>query len=163
MATKLSDQAAAPEAQLRSFNARLDPKQQKLFRSIRSALRKRFPMAHEIAYDYTRFFVLGYSPTDRGIDSVVSVAARPDRVELYFNHGPQIPDPKKLLKGSGKMTRFIPLESARQLSTPDVKGFIAAAISLSKIPFPKSKGTLIIKTNKTAIPKKKRTRSTSRT
>ncbi len=144
-----------PEAQLRSFNDRFDPKHQKLIRSIRTAVRKRFPTANELAYDYSSFFVIGYSPTEQGIDAVVSIAARADRVELYFNHGPQLPDPKKLLLGSGKQTRFIRLDAARQLSHPDVKGFIAAAVDLASIPLPsKGKGSLIIKTNKTAAAKK---------
>jgi quercetin dioxygenase-like cupin family protein len=53
----------APEAQLRSYIDRLDPKNQKLVRAVRASVRKRFPTANELAYDYTRFFVIGYSPT----------------------------------------------------------------------------------------------------
>ena len=147
---------ATPEAQLRSFNDRFAPKHQTFIRSIRAALRKRFPTANELAYDYKTFIVIAYSPTEQGIDAPVSVAARADRVELYFNHGPKFSDPKKLLQGSGKLTRFIRLESARQLADPDVKGFIAAAIDHSTVPLPsKGKGSLIIKTNKTAAAKKR--------
>jgi hypothetical protein len=138
-----------PEAQLRSFNERFDPTHQKFVRSIRAAVRKRFPTANELAYDYTKFFVIAYSPTDRGIDGIVSIAARADGVDLYFTHGPQLPDPRKLLRGSGKQTRFIRLEGARQLSHPDVKALIAAAVDKASVPFPSSgKGKLIIKTNK---------------
>ena len=154
--------SSTPEAQLRSFSARLSVKQQRLVSSVRSALRRRFPTCNEIAYDYSSFFVIGYSPTDRGIDSIVSIAARADRVELYFNHGPELPDPKKLLKGSGKLTRFIQLDSARQLANTDVKRFIAGSVELSSIPLPsKGKGTLIIKTNKSGASKKKKSRRAS--
>jgi hypothetical protein len=143
------------EAQLQSFNDRFDPKHRTFIRSIRAALRKRFPTANELAYDYSSFFVIAYSPTDRGIDALVSIAARADRVDLYFSHGPQLPDPKRLLRGTGKEVRFIPLESAKQLADPDVKAFIAAAIELASVPLPtKGKGGLIIKTNKTAGAKK---------
>jgi hypothetical protein len=145
-----------PEAQLRSFNDRFDPKHQKFIRSIRAALRKRFPTANELAYDYSTFFVIAYSPTEQGIEAITSIAARADRVDLYFNHGPQLPDPKKLLLGSGKQTRFIRLESARQLAQPDVEAFIAAAIDLAGVPLPsKGKGSLIIKTNKMIAAKKR--------
>jgi hypothetical protein len=140
----------APEAQLRSFNDRFDPKHQKFVRSVRAAMRKRFPTATELAYDYSTFFVIAYSPTERGIDAPVSIAARADGVDLYFNKGPQLPDPKKLLLGSGKQTRFIRLETAKQLGHPDVEAFIAAAIDRASISLPSSgKGNLIIKTNKT--------------
>lgn len=157
MKAKPNSRNLAPEAQLRAFNGRFDPKHQKLIRSIRTAARKRFPTTNELAYDYSSFFVISYSPTDRGIDAIVSIAARADRVELYFNHGPQLPDPKKLLRGSGKQTRFVRLESARQVTHPDVEAFIAAAIDLAKVPLAaKGKGSLVIKTNKTVTAKKRR-------
>jgi hypothetical protein len=144
----------APEAQLRSFNGRFDPKQQKLIRSIRTAVRRRFPTANELAYDYSSFFLISYSSTDKPYDAIVSIAARADRVELYFSRGPQLPDPKKLLLGSGKQTRFIRLKSAKDLADPDVEAFIAAAVDRASVPMPsKGKGALIIKTNKMTSPK----------
>ena len=152
----IDSEKPTPEAQLRSFNDRFDPTHQKFIRSVRAAVRKRFPTANELAYDYSSFFVLAYSPTDRGIDAIVSIAARADRVELYFNHGPQLPDPKKLLLGSGKQTRFVRLEAASQLAHPDVEAFLAAAIDQASVPLPsKGKGSLIIKTNKTVAAKKR--------
>ena len=156
MKATIDSAKSSPEAQLQSFNDRFDPKHQKFVRSIRAALRKRLPTANELAYDYSTFFVISYAPNEQGIDGAVSIAARADRVELYFNHGPQLPDPKKLLLGSGKLTRFIRLESAKQLAHPDVEAFIAGAIELARVPYPsKGKGSLIIKTNKTAAAKKK--------
>lgn len=155
MKAKTESKMPTPEAQLRSFNDRYDPKHQKFVRSVRAALRKRFPTANELAYDYSKFFVIAYSPTDKGIDAPVSFAARPDGVELYFNHGPKLPDPKKLLKGSGKQTRFIRLEAVKQLADSDVEAFITGALDLASVPLPtKGKGSLIIKTNKTVAAKK---------
>ncbi len=156
MAAKIDNGTLSPEAQLRSLNDRFDPKQQKFVRSVRTALRRRFPTANELAYDYSTHVVISYSPTDRGIDGIVSIAARADGVDLYFNHGPQLPDPKKLLLGAGKQTRYVRLETARQLAHPDVEAFVAAAIKLSSTPLPsKGKGSLIIKTNRTAAVKKR--------
>jgi Domain of unknown function (DU1801) len=145
-----------PEAQLRSFNDRFNPEHQKFIRSVRAAVRKRLPTANELAYDYSSFFVIAYSPTDRGIDAIVSIAARANGVDLYFNDGPQLPDPKKLLLGSGKQTRFVRVEAAKQLADPDVEAFIAAAIDHASVPLPsKGKGSLIIKTNKTVAAKER--------
>jgi hypothetical protein len=139
----------SPEAQLRSFIGRLDAQRQKEIRAVRLALRKRLPSANELAYDYSSFVVVAYSATDRAIDAILSFAGRPDGVDLYLNHGPQLPDPKKLLRGSGKQTRFIRLESARQLALPEVEALIAAAIDLANVPLaPRGRGALIIKTNK---------------
>ncbi len=156
MAVKPDSNNLTPQAQLRSFIDRFDPKDQKLIRSVRAAVRKRFPTANELAYDYSTFFVIAYSPTEQGIEAPVSIAARADRVDLYFNHGPKLADPKKLLLGSGKQTRFVQLETARQLAHPDVEAFIAGAIDLAGVPMPsKGKGSLIIKTNKRAAAKKR--------
>lgn len=161
MAFKNDEGAPTPEAQLQSFNDRFDPEHQKLIKAVRAALRKRLPTANELAYDYSRFFVISYSPTEHGIDGIVSLSARADVVELYFNHGPQLPDPKKLLKGSGKQTRFIQIESAKQLASPDVEGFISGAIALSAAPLPAAgKGVLIIKTNKTGAASKSASKPT---
>ena len=156
MAQKIDSGEPAPEAQLLSFYERFDPKHQKFIRSVQAALRKRLPTANELAYDYSSFFVIAYSPTDRGIDAAVSIAARANGVDLYFNNGPQLPDPRKLLLGSGKQTRFVRVEAASQLKDPDVEAFIAAAIAHASIPLPsKGKGSLIIKTNKTLAAKKR--------
>ena len=97
-------------------------------------------------YDYGTFFVIGYSPTDRPTDGIVSIAARPDGVRLYLMQGPQLPDPKKLLLGSGKQARFIRVEAARQLAHPDVEALIAAAIDQASVPLPsKGRGRLVIR------------------
>ncbi len=60
-----------PEAQLRSLIEKFDPKDQRLIRSVRSAVRKRLPTANELVYDYGNSLVIGYSPTEgrRRVDS----------------------------------------------------------------------------------------------
>ena len=135
-----------PEAQLRSFIDRFDPKEQKLIRAVRAAVRKRFPTANELAYDYNHSVVIGYSPTDHGIDGIVAISARADGVALFFNQGPELPDPKKILLGSGKQTRFIRVDAVGRLAHPDVKAMIAAAIDHARVPLPsKGKGKLLIR------------------
>ena len=148
MTTKPDDEAPSPEAELRSFIDRFDPKEQKLFRSVRAAVRKRFPTANELAYEYPDSVVISYSPTERGIEGIVTIAARADGVFLYLSHGPQLPDPKKLLQGSGKQVRFIPVEAVRRLEHPDVKALIAAAIDRATVPLPsKGEGKLVIQSS----------------
>lgn len=145
MAVKADSKTVAPEAQLRSFINRFDPKDQKLIRAVRSAVRKRFPTANELAYDYTSHVVISYSPTEHAIDAIVAIDARPEGVRLYLM-GPKLPDLKKLLMGSGKQVRFVHLETARKLAHPDVEALIAAAIAQAKVPFPsKGKGKLLMR------------------
>jgi hypothetical protein len=139
----------SPDAQLRALIGKFGAEDQRLIRAVRSALRKRLPTTNELIYDYGTFFVVGYSPSENGIESVVSFAARPDGVRLYFLNGPQLPDPKKLLSGSAKQVRYIPVEAASRLKHPDVEALIAAAIAKSKIRLPsKGTGKLITKTSR---------------
>ena len=157
MTVKPDTRKLTPEAQLRAYIDKLDPKNQKLFRSVRAAVRKRFPTANELAYDYNRFFVIGYSPTDRGIDSIVAIRASATGVSLYFSQGPQLPDPKRILRGSGKQTRFVQVEDASQLTHPDVEALIAATIDQARVPLPsEGKGSLIIKSDGAKKPPRRR-------
>jgi len=139
---------AKPEAELGALIDRLGPKEQKLFREVRAAIRRRLPTTNELGYDYTTFVVTSYSATDRAIDATLALAGRPNGVQLYLVNGPRLSDPKKLLRGSGKATRYIALESASQLSNPDVRALVDAAIELTPVPLAvKGKGALIMKTN----------------
>jgi hypothetical protein len=137
---------ASAEALLCSFIEKFEPKDQRLIRAVRSAVRKRFPTANELVWDNYNFFVIGYSPTERPTDSIVSIAARANGVGLCFIHGAGLPDPKKLLLGTGKQTRFLRVESARLLTDPDVEALIAAAIERAKTPLRTSgRGRLLIR------------------
>ncbi|HXH94437.1 MAG TPA: hypothetical protein VNN25_22865, partial [Thermoanaerobaculia bacterium] len=70
---------------------------------------------------------------------------------LYFSQGPRLHDPKRILLGSGKQTRFIQVEAASQLAHPDVEAFIADTIEQARIPLPlEGKGSLIIKSSAAA-------------
>ena len=107
---------------------------------------KRFPTANELVWDDYNFFVIGYSPTERPTDSIVSIAARANGVGLCFIQGAALPDPQKLLLGSGKQTRFIRVESASVLAHPAVESLVAAAIDRANTPLPLTgRGKLIIR------------------
>jgi hypothetical protein len=135
-----------PEAQLRGFIDKFDPDNRELIRTVRKALRKRFSTAFELAYDNYNFFVLGYSPTERPSDAVISMAAGANGVGLCFLHGAKLPDPKKVLLGSGSQTRFIRLPSVEALARPEVKALLAAAVDRSRTPFRTTgRPTLIIR------------------
>lgn len=146
MAAKSVNEKLTPEYQLKSFIDKWKPEEQKLIRSVRAALRKQFPTANELAYDYGRSIVISYSPTENGIDGIVAISLRDTGLSLFFNQGPTLPDPKKILKGSGKQTRYISIESARDLTQPDVKAMIAAAIEHALMPLAtEGKGKLMIR------------------
>jgi hypothetical protein len=104
---------ASAERQLRQFVARFGPTHQTLIRAVRKALRQRWPTAYELAYDNYNFFVIGYSPTERPSDAIVSLTAGANGVGLCFLHGATLRDPKGILLGSGNQTRFIRLAQSK--------------------------------------------------
>ena|SRR5215510_14424675 len=124
-----------PEGQLKAFIQKFDPRHRALIRSVRRALQKQLPTANELVYDNYNFFVIGYSPTERPSDAIVSIAAGANGVGLCFIRGASLPDPKQVLLGSGKQTRFIRLPSAEVLARAEVRALFAAAVGQSQAPF----------------------------
>jgi hypothetical protein len=138
--------AAEAEMQLKGFIAKFNPSHQKLIRAVRKTLRKRFPTAFELAYDNYNFLVIGYGPTERPSDSILSMAAGANGVGLCFIHGASLPDPNKILLGSGNQTRFIRIDSADVLARPEVDALVVAAVAHARTPLRASgRGRLIIR------------------
>jgi hypothetical protein len=161
-ATTRGAAGSAPEAEarLKGFIAKFKPKHQALIRAARKMLRNRFPTAYELAYDNYNFFVIGYGPTERPSDCIVSMAAGANGVGLCFIHGARLPDPKGILLGSGRQTRFIRIESVDVLARPEVRALIDAAVTRSKAPFRAAgRGTLVIR----SVAAKQRPRRRTRT
>lgn len=126
------------EQQLQSFIDKFEPKHQAIIRAARKALRKRFPTATELAYDNYNFFVIGFGPTERPSDCIVSIAAAANGVGLCFIRGASLPDPAKTLLGSGKQTRFVRLPRAEVLQQPAVQTLLTVAANQAKTPLPES-------------------------
>ena len=114
--------------------------------AARRALRERFPTANELAYDNYNFFVIGYGGTERPSDCFVSIAAAANGVGLCLIHGAKLPDPEKVLVGSGKQTRFVRLPTAAVLQQPAVQKLLSLAAAGAKAALPTSgRGKLIIR------------------
>ena len=109
-------------------------------------MRARLPTANELVYDNYNFFVIGYCPTERPSDAILSLAAQANKLALCFLYGKRLPDPTRRLLGDGSQTRSLPLPSAGDLSDPDVDALITAAVDQAKRPFRATgRGTLIIR------------------
>ena len=137
---------------MRGFIARFAPAHEGLIAAMRRSLTKRLPTAHELVYEYRDCFVISYSPDDRGYEGVLALRASEDGVKLYFNRGKGLPDPEKLLRGSGNQTRWILVEDAATLRRPAVVSLIDEALARNRVPFaPSGRGPVVIRS---ASPKK---------
>jgi len=139
-------QSASPAQQMARFIAKFDPGVARQIRAARAVLRKTFPTANELVYDNYNFFVIGYSTTERTSDCLFSLAADGHGVNLHFYWGSKLPDPHRILQGSGSQNRFLRLESAAMLARPEVQTLLDEAVALAKNPLPGTgRGTTIIK------------------
>ena len=134
------------EAELRTLVDKYAPTHRRLIVATRRWLRKRLPTAHEVVYEYRDFFVISYSPSERGYEGVLTIRASANEVRLYFNRGKELPDPAKLLQGSGNQTRSINLEGASTLARPEVARLTDEAIARNRVPFASAgRGSVVIR------------------
>jgi len=148
--SQLSTQSAvdrrSAEAELRGLIAKFSPAHQGLIGTMRRSLRKRLPTAHEVVYEYADCFVISFSPNERGYAGVLAVRGSAKGVELYFNSGKALPDPDKLLQGSGKLARFIHMDRVSTLKRPAVARLIEEAIASNSVPFASTgRGPVVIR------------------
>ena len=138
--------ADSPATQLNIFLGRFDPAVRTLVRQARTKLRRRLPTATELVYDNYNALAIGFASSERPRDVIVSLAVYARGVNLYFMYGVALPDPHRLLLGSGNQGRFIRLESAALLDRREIEDLLAAAIAEGETPLPRSgRGRLIVK------------------
>jgi hypothetical protein len=122
------------DAELRAIVGKFAPTQERLVAAARRSLRTRLPAAYEVVYEYRSWFAISYSPNEHGYDGVLALRGSADGVKLYVTRGKGLPDPDKLLRGSGQ-ARWILLESASTLARPAVARLIDEAIARHHVPF----------------------------
>src|SRR5215813_9661403 len=135
-----------PEEQLAGFIAKYTPEIGALAQKALAKMRARLPGAIELVYDNYNALAIGFSPTERTSDVIFSIALYPRWVSLFFFRGADLPDPRKLLKGSGKQVRHIVLKGATDLDKPAIKALMKRALERAARPMDKkSPGRIIIK------------------
>lgn len=132
------------EKQLKEFLRRYTPEIAARAEEILATMRRRLPPCVELVYDNYNALVVGFGPTDRASDAVFSIALYPRWVTLFFLHGATLPDPSKVLKGSGKIVRHVVLDSAADLDKPVIRKMMDLALAAAEEPFP-AKRQLVIK------------------
>jgi hypothetical protein len=136
----------SPATQLKTLIGRFDPAVQKVVREARTKLRRRLPTAIELVYDNYNALAIGFASSERATDAIVSLAVYARGVNLYFIYGVALPDPHRLLLGSGNQGRFVRLESAATLDRPEIDDLLAAAIAEGETPLPRrGRGQIVIK------------------
>jgi hypothetical protein len=131
----LAMKAKSPKIQLDAFLAKYNSEIVALARVVLRKMRARLPDAVQLVYDNYNALVVGFGPTERVSEVVFSIALYPRWINLFFLRGAGLPDPKRRLKGSGKVVRHIVLHDAEDLDDPAIEELIARALDRSKTPF----------------------------
>lgn len=143
------------ETQLAALFTNFEPAIARLGKALRKKLRARLPGFFEVVYHYERqgSLVLAYSPTERGYDAVCSLGLYPEQVKLFFARGPLLAgaDPQRLLKGSGKVVRYVEMAKAGELDRPEIEALMVAALDLAKAcPVAGTEGAIVLKVEEQA-------------
>ena len=118
------------ERQLAGFIDRYDPALARQTRAARRKMQTRLRGAVELVYDNYNGLVIGYGPNDRPSDAVFSLFVSPGGwVTRCFLEGAHLPDPAKLLRGSGNRVRHIRLSAPEDLDRPAIKALMAEAMN----------------------------------
>lgn len=88
-----------------TFIAGYEPKLATELRAARKKMRAHFPRGFELVYDNYNALVFAFGPSLKSSDLVLSLAAYPRWVSLFFARGKSLPDPEKLLRGNGSQIR----------------------------------------------------------
>jgi len=136
----------SPEAQLERFFKKYTPAIAAQGRATLARMRELLPGATQIVYDNYNALVIGFGPSERASDAILSIALYPRWVTLFFLQGAGLPDPQKILKGSGKIVRHIVLKSPEDLDLPPVRALMTAALRRAEAGIdPNAPGDLVIR------------------
>jgi len=77
--------------------------------------------------------IIGYGYGTGYIDLVCTIIPSKKGIKLGFNRGSELPDPGKLLTGSGKVHRYVEIKSDTDIRSTAIKELIREAIKAWKI------------------------------
>jgi hypothetical protein len=122
------------QAQLDGFIDKFTPEVAALTRALIVKMKARVPGATIMVYDNYNALAIGFGPNEKAGRAVMSLAVMPRWVTLCFLFGVGLPDPQRLLQGSGSRVRHIRLHTAEAFDDPHVQDLVAAALERSEPP-----------------------------
>ena len=152
----------SPPRELIKFLKPYDRQIQKLALNLRALVLEEMAPCYENIYDAYSAVAIGYGTSDRLKDGIFHIAVYSKAVNLGFNDGATLADPKGILQGSGNRIRHITIRTIADLSRPEIRAYIRRAIKfamaeskkLGEPPPKKPKG--VVSTVKAIYPKKRR-------
>ncbi|MBA4054652.1 MAG: hypothetical protein C0490_08070 [Marivirga sp.] len=101
-----------------------------LFKDLREYLLGIYPDCNELLY-HTHALTSVLSLSGKLSDAFCMIPIYTNHLNLGFNKGTMVSDPHKLLTGTGKLIRHIPVEKPADYRNKKVKDLIKAAIDVA--------------------------------
>ena len=154
--------AHSPPAALVKFLKPYDRAIQKLALELRALVLEEMAPCYENIYDAYSAVAIGYGTSDRLRDGIFHIAVYSKHVNLGFNDGATLADPKGILEGTGNQIRHLTIKTPDDLARPEIRAYIkrarrfalAEAKKLGGPPPKKPKG--VVSTVKAIYAKKRR-------
>jgi hypothetical protein len=118
-----------PAPELLRFLSAFEPAIGRLFLDARRLVLGAAPDADELIYDAYNAVSAAYTFTGRLAEAFCHVAAYSAHVNLGFNRGAELPDPAKVLRGSGAKIRHVHIAARSDLAAPALRRLVKAAVA----------------------------------
>jgi hypothetical protein len=116
-----------PPAALIKFLDSYDLDIQELALKLRGLVLEEMGPCYENIYDAYSAVAIGYGTSDRQRDGIFHIAVYSKHVNLGFNDGATLDDPKGILQGAGKQIRHIQFKTRDDIKRPAVRLYIRRA------------------------------------
>lgn len=101
-----------------------------LFTDLRNYILDLYPDCNELLY-HTHALTALYSTSEKMSDAFCMIPIYSNHLNLGFNKGTLLKDPNKLLQGTGKFIRHIPIETTKGYRNENTKQLILESINFA--------------------------------
>ncbi len=114
---------------LEGFIAPFTPSVREIIEQVRHRILESLPDAWECPYP--KMNVIRYGTSAKMCDLVFYIAPHVHYVNLGFMQGTTLPDPERLLEGTGKRLRHIKIRSLADIESPHLITLLHSAVALA--------------------------------
>jgi len=116
-----------PPPELIKFLKPYDREIQDLALKLRALVLAEMAPCYENIYDAYSAVAIGYGTSDRLRDGIFHIAVYSQHINLGFNDGATLDDPKGILLGAGNQIRHIKIKTPEDINRPEIRAYIRRA------------------------------------
>lgn len=116
-----------PPSALIKFLKPYDREIQDLALQLRALVLEEMAPCYENIYDAYSAVAIGYGTSELLRDGIFHIAVYSKHVNLGFNDGATLDDPRGILRGSGNQIRHITIKTPEDLQRPEIRSYIRRA------------------------------------